>query len=112
MMICIISGTEDGSAHPNHSTAAGNGIDIIAGHSHRQNLDRYIIVFFCPYVNSKVANFLKKFIVITGIFANGRNCHQSTDPNVGKCTDFLQNGGQLLLEKAGLALLAGDVDLQ
>ena len=57
MRFTVISGTENGGAHSNHGAATGNGIGKIVRHTHRQNLDEYIIVFFSRYVNSKGLNF-------------------------------------------------------
>ena len=112
MRLGIISGTEDGGAHSDHGAAAADCVRIIAGHTHGQNVDTYIIVFFCRYVNRKVANFQKKFVVIPRIFANRGDCHQSFDPNIGKIRHFFYQRQNIGDTKAALAFFFSDVDLQ
>ena len=84
MRLLIAAGTEDCGTHTDHGTAAGDGVLVVIGHTHRQYFNRYIIVFFCRYVNRKVAHFLKKFVVCARIFANWGDGHQSADANILK----------------------------
>ena len=89
MRILISPGTEDGRTYANHRAAAGNGIRKIVGHTHRHNFNRYIIAVFTPNVNSKVAHFLKKFVIICRILANWGDSHETTDVDIGKFPDFI-----------------------
>ena len=109
---CVISGAEDGRADTNHGAAVGNGIGIVAGHTHGQYFHAYIIVFFCLDVNSQSANFFKKFIIIALILANGGDGHQTTHPYIGEVSQMLQQGQNIADGKAGFAGFLTNVNLQ
>ena len=112
MRFLISPGTEDGRTYPHHGAATGDGIGKIIGHTHRHNINGYIIVFFCPYVNRKVAHFLKKFVIICRILANWGDSHETTHMDICKFTHSFENVRQFFLMKTGLAFLISDIDFQ
>ena len=112
MGLAVIAGTEDGGADPDHGTSTGNCVLVISGHTHRQYIHGYIIVFFSHYVNRKVMNFFKKFTIISRIFANWGDRHESIHSNVWINTNFFQKRQDISDLKTGLTLLQADINFQ
>ena len=48
----IVSLTKNGGANPYHGTAAGDGIQVVPGHTHGQAVHHDIIVYFVLDVNT------------------------------------------------------------
>ena len=111
MRLGIVTRTEDGSAHTDHGAATADRILKIIRHTHGQSVHAYIIAFFSRYVNTKVAHFLKKFVIIPRILTNWGDCHQSAYLQIGKIGENVKNFPQLLGKKSAFILLPTDIDL-
>jgi len=108
----IVPFAKNCGADAHHGRAFGDGVGKIVAHAHRQAFHGHIIVFFCPYVNKKIAHFGKISAIFARKFAHRGNCHQTLERRVRKIGHSGGKRGGLGRGKAGFALLIADVDLK